>query len=186
MTEAQRPATPPVAAAELLARIEAHYRRVASTAMADVPLCNPRLAVRGVGIEDWDGQRIVALVTPWAINLLRLPGSAPLPSRGPLAKHVWRLPSGDYAFVEAGDVGFGPFQSCSLFSPVLEFDSQAAACETALAALLALLRPPLAVPEAVAVADARPSGTPAPSRGVPPPAPAEVPSRRRWLLGRGA
>lgn len=164
--------------AALVARIEAHYQRVAATGMADVPLCNPRLAVRVAGIEAWDGQRVAVLLTPWAINLLRLPGSAPLPARAPLAKHLWSLPSGDYAFVEAEDVGFGPFHSCSLFSPVLEFDSQATACETALAALLALLRPPLTGIEPAGVVEAKADGAGA--------ADPVASSRRRWLLGRGA
>ena len=145
---------------ELAARIEAHYRQVARTGMADVPICNPRLAVRLVRMEAWEGVRVAALVMPWAINLLLLPGQAPWPAGAPLSKRVWNFPSGDYAFIHGEDVGFGPYQVCSLFSPALEFDSQEAACETALAALLALLRPPLEVAQAVPV------------------------SRRSWLLGR--
>ena len=62
-------------------------------------------------------------------------------------------------------MGFGPYQVCSLFSPALEFDSMEAACATAVAALLALLRVPMAVPEV--------------------PQAAEPVSRRRWLFGRG-
>ena len=152
--------------AQLAARIEAHYHAVAAGPMADVPLCNPRLSVRVARLVEWDGVRVAALVMPWAINLLILPGDAPWQVAESLAKIRWRFPSGDYDFVYGSDVGFGPYQVCSLFSPALEFDSMAAACETAGAALLALLQPPIA-------ADAAPPDD-------------ASPSRRRWLFGRHA
>lgn len=157
--------TDPLAAAGLVERIEACYRGVAAGAMADVPLCNPVLSVRLLGLADWEGVRVGALVMPWAINLLLLPCSAPWQAASALSKQQWRFPSGDYEFIHAEDVGFGPFQVCSLFSPALEFDSMEAACATAQAALLALLRPPL-------------------DASVEAPA-AEPVSRRRWLFGRG-
>ena len=151
--------------AELAARIEAHYRAVAAGPMAAVPLCNPVLSVRLLGLVDWEGVRVGVLVMPWAINLLLLPGSVPWQAAPALSKQHWRFPSGDYDFIHAEDVGFGPFQMCSLFSPALEFESMEAACATAHAALLALLRPPLDVSAS---------------------APAVEPvSRRRWLFGRG-
>lgn len=152
-------------AAELVTHIETHYRCVAAGPMAAVPLCNPQLSVRLLGLVDWDGVRLGALVMPWAINLLVLPGSEPWLPAPALSKQCWRFPSGDYDFIHADDVGFGPFQMCSLFSPVLEFESMEAACATAQAALLALLRPPL---EALVEQAA-----------------AEPVSRRRWLFGRG-
>lgn len=152
------------AGADLAARIEAHYRGVARGAMADVPLCNPRLSVRLVRLMDWEGMRLGVLVTPWAINLMLLPGEGGWGPAAPLSKQLWRFPSGDYAFIHAEDAGFGAYQMCSLFSPALEFDSMETACETAAAALLALLRAPLTVP------DALPAAEPA--------------SRRRWLFGR--
>jgi|APMI01.1.fsa_nt_gi [NiFe] hydrogenase assembly HybE family chaperone len=152
------------AGADQVARIEAHYRGVARGAMADVPLCNPQLTVRLVRLVDWEGMRVGVLVTPWAINLMLLPGEAGWTPAEPLSTQRWRFPSGDYAFIHAEDVGFGPYQMCSLFSPALEFDSMEVACETAAAALLALLRAPLAL------SDALPAAEPA--------------SRRRWLFGR--
>jgi hypothetical protein len=63
-------------------------------------------------------------------------------------------------------VGFGPYQVCSLFSPALEFDAMETACDTASAALIALLQAP------VEPVEARPD--------------AEVSGRRRWLFGRHA
>lgn len=156
-------------AAQLAARIEAHYRAVAAGPMADVPLCNPQLSVRVAGLVEWDGVRVAVLVMPWAINLLILPGTAPWQPAESLAKTRWRFPSGDYEFVYGADVGFGPYQVCSLFSPALEFDSMEAACDTASAALTALLRAPV---EPVAPVDSATD--------------AGVSGRRRWLFGRRA
>jgi [NiFe] hydrogenase assembly HybE family chaperone len=153
-------------AAQLAARIEAHYRAVAAGPMADVPLCNPRLSVRVARLVEWGGVRVAALVMPWAINLLILPGSASWQAAESLAKIRWRFPSGDYEFVYGTDVGFGPYQVCSLFSPALEFDAMDAACDTASAALIALLQAP------VEPVEARPD--------------ADVSGRRRWLFGRHA
>ncbi|RTL30993.1 MAG: [NiFe]-hydrogenase assembly, chaperone, HybE [Rhodocyclaceae bacterium] len=42
--------TDPLPAAELVERVEACYRGVAAGAMADVPLCNPVLSVRLLGL----------------------------------------------------------------------------------------------------------------------------------------
>lgn len=148
--------------------IESYYRNVAAGPMAGMALCNPRLGVRLARLEDWDGYRVGGLVMPWAINLLLLPASAPWPQDAPLAKRRWAFPSGEYDFVCAEDVGFGPFYTCSLFSPALEFESMDTACETATLAVLALLRAPLGEMAPAAAAQAKPIG------------------RRRWLLGRGA
>lgn len=96
-------------------------------------------------------------------QLTLLPGEAGWTPAEPLSTQRWRFPSGDYAFIHAEDVG--QIIRCALFSPALEFDSMEVACETAAAAaLLALLRAPLAL------SDALPAAEPA--------------SRRRWLFGR--
>jgi len=49
------------------------------------------------------------------------------------------FPSGSYDFVAGHEAGVGPCFSCSLFSPVFEFDSQEAAEATAMAALAAIM-----------------------------------------------
>ena len=147
---------------------------IAATRMADLPIVNRALSVEAIGFRRYsDRHWIGALVTPWAINLLRLPGAtAGWPSASGGAGVDWRFPSGDYSFLVAEEARLGVYHLCSLFSPVLEFESMEAACATALAALLALLRPPMTLPEAL------PEALPEDA------APAAEPSRRRWLLGR--
>ncbi len=49
-----------------------------------------------------------------------------------------QFPAGAFEFIRASEDGIGPYQMCSLFSPVLEFESQEAALATADASLRAL------------------------------------------------
>lgn len=127
------------------ARLEAAFAAIARTRMADVPICNPALAVEAVGFRPGpDGQWTGALVTPWAINLLCLPGpEADWPATAPGGRHDWRFPSGDYEFTVAEEESLGRYHLCSLFSPALEFESHEAARLTALAAVEALFSAPL-------------------------------------------
>jgi [NiFe] hydrogenase assembly HybE family chaperone len=82
------------------------------------------------------------------------------------------LPSGSYEFVAGHIEGIGTILNCSLFSPMFEFQEQAAVIEAANAALGALLDPEeSSEPEA-----------PPPSPLPLPAPPAEV-SRRHLLRG---
>lgn len=130
------------------------FEVIARTRMQDVPICNPQLQVEALGFQrtpagHWAG----VMITPWAINLLCLPGQ--LEGWPPLAacsKHDWRFPSGDYEFTVAEEERIGNYHLCSLFSPVLEFVSHEQARLTAIAAAHALFAEPLAVPAVTAQA----------------------------------
>lgn len=124
------------------------FRDIAATRMADVPICNTRLQVEAVGFQrtaagHWAG----VMVTPWAINLLCLPGQPDgWPALAACSKHDWHFPSGDYEFTVADEASLGNYHLCSLFSPALEFDSHEQARLTALAAAHALFAEPLSAP----------------------------------------
>lgn len=140
------------------------FGRIARARMAGLAICNPQLAVEAVGFRATaDGHWAGALVAPWAINLLCLPGAAGAwPAVAAGGKHDWEFPSGRYEFIVADEAALGVYHLCSLFSPALEFAGHEAARLTALAAVEALF-----------------TGT----QAVPPPA--AVPSRRAFLgLGR--
>lgn len=128
------------------------FANIARTRMADVPICNPALEVEAVGFrrtaeDHWAG----LMITPWAINLLVLPGQeAGWPALAAGSKHDWRFPSGDYEFIVAQEDSLGTYHLCSLFSPALEFASHEAARLTALATAHALFAEPLAPPAASA------------------------------------
>jgi [NiFe] hydrogenase assembly HybE family chaperone len=125
-------------------RVEVVFRRIHRERMQDIPLLNPRLAVETVGIRatpvGWAG----VLITPWFINLILLPNQE---SRGELddveavgRKTLHLFPAGRFEFIASYETELGPFEMCSLFSPVLEFATQEAARHAAQGALEALFK----------------------------------------------
>lgn len=132
------------------AALGAAFDLIARTRMHDVPICNRRLQVEALGFQrtaagHWAG----AMITPWAVNLLCLPGHAESwPALAACSKHDWEFPSGLYEFTVAEEASLGNYHLCSLFSPALEFDSHEAARLTALAAVQALFSPAMAEPPA--------------------------------------
>ena len=136
------------------------FSEIARTRMADVPICNTALQVEAIDFRrDGNGHWVGAMITPWAINLLCLPGAAEnWPPLAACAKYDWEFPSGTYEFTVAEEDSLGIYHLCSLFSPALEFESHEAARLTALAAVQALFAAPISAP-----------------------APAATPSRRAFL-----
>lgn len=118
--------------------------------MHDVPICNSRLQVEAVGFQRTaEGHWAGVMITPWAINLLCLPGQeAGWPVLAACSKHDWKFSSGDYEFTVAEEESMGNYHLCSLFSPALEFESHETARLTALAVVRALFAEPLAEPVA--------------------------------------
>lgn len=158
--------------------LESWFRRVATTTMADMPLSNPALQVEAVGFRRYPaandgannganngagapaGHWLGVMLTPWAINLLCLPGGPDFPDARPGAKHPWRFPSGEYSFIVAEGEGLGRYHLCSLFSPALEFADHGTARLTAQGVLIGLLQPPggpVPPSETVAAGEAPPS-----------------------------
>jgi [NiFe] hydrogenase assembly HybE family chaperone len=153
-----------------VAQLEAAFEHVAATRMAGVGLLHPALQVQAVGFERLDDAPDLAmgvLLTPWFMNLLRLPlqpdavsDDGPIAPRG--RRRTRRVGAAAIDFIGAEEAPFGRFEACSLFSPVSAFADQAAAVATAQAVLAALRRP---VPAALAV---------------------DAPARRGFLFGRPA
>jgi [NiFe] hydrogenase assembly HybE family chaperone len=128
-----------------LSVLEASFREVASLRMAGVPVLNSRLRVQAVGFAVEAAEPSVAggvLVTPWFMNLLRLPlaaqAAASLLPAG--AKGLRRWGNHEIEFIGAHENTIGGYEMSSLFSPMFEFADQAAAVATA-QEVLALLRP---------------------------------------------
>ena len=123
--------------------LAATFAGIAATRMAGLPVFNPALAVAVPAMRAWEGEWLGVLVTPWAVNLVLLPGEGgrfqPIEVGG---TQIWHFPSGRYAFLGNREAGLGHYQSCSLLSPVFELASQDAAEAFACAALDALLRAP--------------------------------------------
>jgi [NiFe] hydrogenase assembly HybE family chaperone len=145
------------------------FREIETTRMRGVPLLHPGLRVEAVGFEpEPAGTGAVGiLVTPWFMNLLRIPldpAHDVLPALRPGATRRRTIGCEAFEFIGAHEEPFGPYEACSLFSPMLEFEDQAAAHATA-CAVLRLLREPPAPPS---------------------PEPSPLPARRSFLFGREA
>lgn len=143
MSEALAPATPVTAAQAHAAgqSISQAFNRIRQTRMAGLPFLNPALQVEAVGFRPWQNRVLGVLLTPWAMNLVVLPGNdTGFRALGADVQHTWAFPSGDYDFMGGEEVECGPFHFCSLFSPMADFADQGAARATAEAALDALFQ----------------------------------------------
>lgn len=144
--------------AERVDALQQAYAAIARTRMAGLPLLHPRLAVATVDFHaDAQGDAALGvLVTPWCMNLVRLPLRDGLPRLAVGETGVRDIGARRFDFIGAQEADVGGFEACSLFSPMFEFADQAAALATARQAMTALRAP------------ARP----------------ELPARRGFLFGR--
>ncbi len=120
--------------------LEKVFTNIHLTRMAGVPVINERLSVKAVDFQPWHDYSLGVLITPWFMNLIIVASeeSEQRPAKvGSIA--TYSFPSGAYDFVTGFEDGIGHYQSCSLFSPMFEFEDQIAAELTAREALVALL-----------------------------------------------
>lgn len=185
------PATPapPAQPVETIARLEAVFREIHTAQMRGLPIVNDALAVKAVGFRRHEDRWLGALVTPWFLNLVLLPGEGDdWSGLVPGAKELIEFPSGRYEFVHANRKGVGAYKACSLFSPMFEFASMLQATETASAALVSLFDPAIREDGAQQTAEIRrrreeelaPPPDPVPAQADP------VRPSRRALLGMGS
>ena len=134
--DASQARPPHAAAGDTLAgvsgKLEAAYVR-AATAMRTLPVYNPALHVEVVGTRRCEAGTVAVAATPWCMNLVLLSDNAAHRREGSTREVAF--PSGLYPFVSGYLEGVGPVESCSLFSPMQEFEDQAAVTAVALAAI---------------------------------------------------
>jgi [NiFe] hydrogenase assembly HybE family chaperone len=122
-------------------KLEQLFSEILATRMQGVPVVSEQLAVKAIGFHQWNEQSIGVLVTPWFMNIMLLPESEDTEAWQALKvgqEIVHQLPSGAYTFVVGFEEDLGFYQSCSLFSPMFEFENQQAAELTAEEAVKAL------------------------------------------------
>lgn len=124
--------------AHLTDALERHFRQVAATAMADVPIVNPRLAVQAVGFRTSEHGWLGVLITPWFISLVLLPDEQDWQALPMGSRQSHGFASGRYDFLVAEAHGIGRYKTCSLLSPVQEIADHDTAVQIALAALHAV------------------------------------------------
>lgn len=205
------PSSAPAPASAVLATrlraLEAHYREVAATRMQGVPVLHAGLQVQAVGFApqaDDAGVAVGVLITPWFMNLLRLPLQAAASGQGGWlavgATATRDIGALRFDAIGAHEPGLGAFEASSLFSPMFEFVDQGAAVATAFE-VLKLVRAPAGAAAQPAVPDAvrQPATAPVATTGstgmepagtgpaaVAPVVAADVPARRGFLFGRSA
>ena len=127
-------------AEQVAADLQATFEAIRIERMHDVPILNNDLAVETVGFRDWQGQVVGILVTPWCMNIMMLPAASDdWPPALVGTKTMEPLPSGQYEFIAGDEPGVGQYRMCSLFSPMFEFEDQAAAVATAESAIQELM-----------------------------------------------
>ena len=130
----------PKTAAEWVSHLEQSFQQIAETRMQGLPVINPNLHVKAFGFKRWQQYRLGVLLSPWFMNIVLLPLEASSQALQVGTKQVIALPSGEYEFILGFEAPIGFYLSCSLFSPVFEFENQAAAETTAEIALLTILK----------------------------------------------
>ncbi len=122
------------------------YQGIASTRMAGMPFLHAGLQVAAVGFRrveaqnEHGGQALLGiLLTPWFMNLVWRPLGNGGPALGVGQKAVHRIGQQPLTFIGAHEPALGPYESCSMISPVLELPDQATAVATAEHILMHLL-----------------------------------------------
>lgn len=120
--------------------LEATFNEILDNRMCGLPIVNVALSVQAVGFsrfgEDWLG----VLITPWFMNLLLLPSSdSNWHEQQPGTRIDKHFPYGVFEFTLGSEAQLGTYALCSLFSPMFQFENQAAALSSAQAALQGLL-----------------------------------------------
>jgi [NiFe] hydrogenase assembly HybE family chaperone len=129
------------AAARLTQKLEAVFGAIERERMAGIPILNSRLRVAAIGMRPCSAGWVGVLVTPWFINAILLPASeadqegwSATPA-GTRVRH--ELPAGTFEFICGAEPDLGPYRMCSLFAPVLQFESHEAAIAAAKGAMTA-------------------------------------------------
>ncbi|MGY3450647.1 [NiFe]-hydrogenase assembly chaperone HybE [Bradyrhizobium sp. USDA 4353] len=118
-------------------RLAAVYREIGDRAMRELPIYHNALEVEAIGFTSVHGRTIGIILTPWFMNIVSPAEQGEIGSTIEIA-----LPAGTFEFTIGDVAGIGRIASCSLFSPISEFEDMAAARIAADAALTALLTAP--------------------------------------------
>ena len=172
--------------------LQQRFQHIWRQQMQDVPIVNPALAVEALGFRPWREHWLGVLVTPWFMNLWLMPRVVDhWQEVGERESRHHVFPAGVFEFIGGRDAVIGPYQACSLFSPMFDFADAAGAHDTALASLDALFdaanRQPGEVTQLSAAAPHEPTplstAAAQPAASTAAPAPAQALSKRDFLFG---
>ncbi len=112
-------------------RLVEYYETVFEERFRDLPIINPALRVESVGFRGLEEHEFGALITPWFINLVLLPGSERWNDSPQGSVCNIELPGGMVDFTVSHDEVLGTTLSAALFGTVTEFPNQETAREIA-------------------------------------------------------
>jgi [NiFe] hydrogenase assembly HybE family chaperone len=124
-----------------VAELVACFEHIAETRMRGLPIVHPLIRVEAVGFRSLDAESALGvLITPWFMNLVKLPRVAQCEPKGVGEK--WLLPVGEQRIelIGAYEPGIGQFACSSLYSPLLQFVNHDVALLTAREAMTGLVR----------------------------------------------
>lgn len=113
----------------------AYYRKVFDERMRDLPIVNHALHVEAVGFRELAEHEFGALITPWFINLVLLPGNERWDDRRQGSVCQIDLPGGKVDLTVSHDDVLGTTLSAALFGTVQDFPEQALARDIAIESL---------------------------------------------------
>jgi [NiFe] hydrogenase assembly HybE family chaperone len=119
--------------------LEKIFNEISAKRMCGLPIINASLSVQAVGFNRFGEDYLGILITPWFMNLMLLPGPDSHWREQPSSKIDKHFPYGTFEFTVGSEAQIGTYALCSLFSPMFQFENQAAALATAQAALQGLL-----------------------------------------------
>ncbi len=124
----------------------------AEAGMIGLPVHNDRLEIAAIGFREHQDHYFGVMVTPWSMNLTLVPKDPDAPAPGALgASRTHSFPSGQYSFIIGRMDGVGILETCSLFSPMDEFDDPEVVRAVAEAALEGVYEAPEPQPKKKAV-----------------------------------
>ncbi|CCD93062.1 hydrogenase expression/formation protein hupJ [Bradyrhizobium sp. ORS 375] len=118
-------------------RLAGVFREIGDRAVRELPIYHDALEVEAIGFTKVHERTIGIIVTPWFMNVVTPVGQGDVGSTIKIA-----LPAGWFEFTIGDVAGGGRIASCSLFSPMSEFEDMAAARVAAEAALAVMLAAP--------------------------------------------
>lgn len=89
--------------------------------MRSLPVYNDQLDVQVVGLRRWSEGLIGIVATPWCMNIVLVP-AVDAPRRMEGTTRTLDFPAGSYTFIAGQLAGVGALETCSLFSPMEDFD----------------------------------------------------------------
>lgn len=107
-----------------VAALVAHFETIYREHMQGLPIVNRNLHVEAVAFQEYEGDQLGVLITPWFMNLVLLPSTADAADCAQGSKSQVDFPSGSIEFTGCQDDTLGHFRTAVLFRTVADLSDQ--------------------------------------------------------------